>query len=410
MSLFHKKMKKLLVFLLILNYINAQYLNMDEKMEKPFRDYVSVCRQGQLLPGRTMEKSDHPKITLIIPMYNEEKNAVQVIRSIQNQSLQDIEIICINDNSNDKTLSILKSLQKADPRIRIITNKKNRGVLYNRISGALKANGEYVTFLDADDCLCNINILEKAYNLATKEFKEKIELVHYQTCGSEIKENGDLEKFVIFNTYNPNNFNQIIRQPEIGDNYMQKKKHVTGSGFVFDKIYSKELIIRIADYLGPHIWNQNLIYVDDFLLAFASMKVTKNIVNSGEIGYYHLVDKATSTTSNVWEIDGDWLKYPDKTNKKIGDYMIILERMLQLTDNEPQTGEFREDIIKELTNKQYMPTIARSVHYVKFLSLFEKLYNWKYIELESKKRIRNYVSELLKYKVDSGRKFSHLFK
>ena len=410
MSLSKKNLKKLLVFLLTLNYISAQYLDMDAAMEKPFREYVSVSRQGQLLPGRKMEKSDHPKITLIIPMYNEEKNVVQVIRSIQNQSLQEIEIICINDNSNDKTLSILKSLQKSDPRIRIITNKKNRGVLYNRISGALKANGEYVTFLDADDCLCNINILDKAYNLATKEFKKKIELVHYQTCGSEIKENGDLDKFVIFNTYNPNNFNQIIRQPEIGDNYMQKKKHVTGSGFVFDKIYSKELIIRIADYLGPHIWNQNLVYIDDFLLAFASMKVTKNIVNSGEIGYFHLIDKTTSTTSNVWEIDGDWLKYPDKTNKKIGDYMIILERMLQLTDNEPQTGEFREDIIKELTNSQYMQTIARSVHYVKFLSLFEKLYNWKYIERESKKRVRNYVRDLLKYKVDSGRKFAHLFK
>ena len=50
---------------------------------------------------------------------------------------------------------------------------------------------------------------------------------------------------------------------------MQKKKHVTGSGFVFDKIYSKELIYRIADYLGPHIWNQNLIFVDDFLLVLS---------------------------------------------------------------------------------------------------------------------------------------------
>jgi glycosyltransferase involved in cell wall biosynthesis len=320
---------------------------MEESMEKPLRNYVSICRQGQLLPGRKMEKSNKPKITLIIPMYNEEKNILQVIRSIQNQSLQEIEILCINDNSKDKTLSVLKSLQKADPRIRIITNKKNRGVLYNRISGALKSNGEYVTFLDADDCLCNINILEKAYNLATKEFNEKIDLIHYQTCGSMIKENGDMEPFVIFNTYNPNNFNQVIRQPEIGDNYMQKKKNVTGSGFVFDKIYSKELMLRIADYLGPHIWNQNLVYIDDFLLAFASMKMTRNIVNIGEIGYYHFVDKETSTTSNVWEIDGDWLKYPDKTNKKIGDYLIILGRMLELTENEPQTGEFRADIIKE---------------------------------------------------------------
>ena len=410
MSFSYKNRKKYLIFFLLLNYIHAQYLKMEESMEKPLRNYVSICRQGQLLPGRKMEKSNKPKITLIIPMYNEEKNILQVIRSIQNQSLQEIEILCINDNSKDKTLSVLKSLQKADPRIRIITNKKNRGVLYNRISGALKSNGEYVTFLDADDCLCNINILEKAYNLATKEFNEKIDLIHYQTCGSMIKENGDMEPFVIFNTYNPNNFNQVIRQPEIGDNYMQKKKNVTGSGFVFDKIYSKELMLRIADYLGPHIWNQNLVYIDDFLLAFASMKMTRNIVNIGEIGYYHFVDKETSTTSNVWEIDGDWLKYPDKTNKKIGDYLIILGRMLELTENEPQTGEFREDIIKELTDKQYMPTIARSVHYIKFLSLFEKLYNWKYIAPDAKKRVKKYVRDLINYRVDSGRKFAHLFK
>ena len=144
-----------------------------------------------------MERSDKPKVTIIIPMYNEEKNILSIIRSVQNQSLQELEILCINDNSNDKTLSLLKSLQKEDPRIRIITNKKNRGVLYNRISGALKSNGEYVTFLDADDSLCNINILEKAYNLATKEFREKIELVHYQTCGSMIKDNGEMEPFVI---------------------------------------------------------------------------------------------------------------------------------------------------------------------------------------------------------------------
>ena len=152
----------------------AQYVKMDEKMEKPFRDYISFNNQGLLLPERKMVKIEKPKISVVIPMYNEEKNIIQIIRSIQNQSLQEIEIVCVNDNSNDKTLSILKSLQKSDPRIRIITNKKNRGVLYNRISGALKANGEYVTFLDADDCLCNINILDKAYNLATKEFKKKL--------------------------------------------------------------------------------------------------------------------------------------------------------------------------------------------------------------------------------------------
>ena len=138
--------------------------------------------------------------------------------------------------------------------------------------------------------------------------------------------------------------------------------------------------------------------------------MARSIVNIGQVGYWHYVDKQTSTTSNVWQIVGDRLKNPDKTNKKIGDYMIILERMLELTDNEPQTGEFREDIIKELTDKQYMPTIARSVHYNKFLSLFEKFYHWKYIDKEAKKRVKNYVKDLLTYRIDSEKKFAHLFK
>jgi glycosyltransferase involved in cell wall biosynthesis len=343
-------------------------------------------------------------------MYNEAKNAKSVIRSIQNQSLQDFEIVCVNDNSNDDTLSVLEQLQEEDPRIMILTNKSNRGVIYNRIFGALKRKGEYVTFLDADDGLCNINILEKSYNIATKEKGEKIDIIHYQSCGAVLDENGEMGNFILITTFNPKNFGKVIKQPEISDNYMQKSNNITGSGFVFDKIYSRELIKRVADYIGPHIWNQNLVYVDDFLLAFASMKMTKNIVNIGEIGYWHFVDKDTSTTSNVWEIEGDKLKYPDKTNKKIGDYMTILGRMLELTENEPQTGEFREDIIKELTDKQYMPTIARSVHYVKFLNLFEKFYNWKYIDREAKKRVRNYMRDLLSYRVDSGRKFAHLFK
>ena len=413
MSLSYRNRNRLIILFLLFNYIISQsqsYVKMEEEMERPLRNYVSVCKQGLLLPGRTFERSDHPKISVIIPMYNEENNIIQVIRSIQNQSLKELEIVCVNDNSNDKTLSILQSLQKEDPRIRIITNKTNRGVLYNRISGALKSNGEYVTFVDADDLICNMDIFRMAYNLATQEYNEKLDLVHYQTCGSMVNSNGVMDPFVLFNSFNPNNFNKVIRQPEIGDNYMQKKKNVTGSGFVFDKIYSRDLMIRIANYLGPHIWNQNLVYLDDFLLAFASMKMTRNIVNFGQVGYWHYVDKETSTTSNVWEIVGDRLKYPDKTNKKIGDYMTILGRMLELTDNEPQTGEFREDILKELTDKQYMPTIARSVHYNRFLSLFEKFYHWKYIDREAKKRVKQIVKDLLNYRVDSEKKFAHLFK
>ena len=388
--------------------MRPSYLKMDLQYETPLKYYVTLCKKGVLLPGRKFVRSEKPKISVIIPMYNEEKNALTIIRSVQNQTLQDIEILCVNDNSNDKTLEILESLQKVDPRITIITNLTNRGVIYNRIFGALQSKGEYVTFIDADDAMCNFEIFERAYNNATKDFGEKLDIVHYQTCGCKYLDNGEMDNFYLFFTFNLHNFNKVIKQPEIRDNYMQKKKHVTGSGFVFDKIYSKELIYRIADYLGPHIWNQNLIFVDDFLLAFAAMRTTNSIVNSGQVGYWHFMDTVTSTTSNVFEIEGYRLKNPDKTNKKLGDYMIILERMLELTDDDKETLEIREDILSNLVQDQYLPSIARSVHFDKFLSLFEKLYNWKYITPDAKKRINKYVEFCLKYWVDPEKKVRYI--
>ncbi len=388
--------------------MRPSYLPMEPQYEGPLKYYVTLCKQGILLPGRKFVRSENPKISVIIPMYNEEKNALTIIRSVQNQTLQDLEIVCVNDNSNDKTLKILQSLQKVDPRITIITNTTNRGVIYNRIFGALHSKGEYVTFIDADDAMCNFEIFQKAYDNATKDYGEKLDIVHYQTCGCKYLDNGEMDRFYLFFTFNLYNFNKVIKQPEIRDNYMQKKKHVTGSGFVFDKIYSRPLMKRIADYIGPHIWNQNLIFVDDFLLAFAAMRTTDSIVNSGQVGYWHFMDTVTSTTSNVFEIVENRLKNPDKTNKKLGDYMIILERMLELTEDDKESLEIREDILSNLVQDQYLPSIARSVHFEKFLSLFEKLYNWKYVTTEVKKRINKYVEFCLKYWVDPEKKVKYI--
>ena len=386
------------------------YARLDKGLEDLAKKYVLFCKEGCLLPDRKMVKSSNPKISIIIPMYNEEKNLLKVIRSIQNQSLQEIEIVCVNDNSNDKTLPMLESFQKEDPRITIITNKYNRGVIYNRIYGAIQSKGEYVTFIDADDGLCNIEILEHAYYYATKKYNEKIEIIHYQTCGCSVNEKGEMDPFAIFCTFNPFNFEQIIRAPEIGDNFMQKKKNITGSGFVFDKIYSRDLILRVGDYLGPHIWNQNLIFVDDLLLAVGAMKCAKSIVNIGEIGYWHFMDSDTSTTSRIWDLDGDRLKEPEKTNKKLGDYMIILSRILELTENEPETEEFREELVKRLLKEGYIHVFARSIHYDALINLFERLYNWKYATEEAKIRIKAYVKMILKYKLEPEKKYAYLLK
>ena len=400
------KLVSFLLFLLITN-IYSQYTPMDKEMEKPFRNYITVCKQGLLLPNRIFKKSENPKVSIIIPMYNEAKNAKFVIRTIQNQNLQDFEIVCVNDNSNDNTLSVLEELKEEDPRITILTNKSNRGVLYNRIYGALMSKGEYVTFLDADDGFSNINILQKSYDIATKEKGEKIDMIHYQTCGAVIDEKGEMGNFLLITIFNPHNFDKVIKQPEISDNYMQKSNNITGSGFVFDKIYSRELMKRVADYIGPHVWNQNLVFSDDFLLCYAAMRMTNSMVNIGEVGYWHNFDTQTSTTSNVWQLEGYKLKNPEKSNKKIGDYVLITERILELTENEPQFLQFRESTMRKLGEETFIKAVARSIYYDRYLTCCENFINWKYIDKAAKERSLKFMKYLLSYNVGNRNKFNN---
>lgn len=89
-------------------------------------------------------------ISVIIPAFNAEKYITRAIRSVQEQSFNDVEIIIINDGSTDKTLQICEDLQRTDDRILIYT-KKNGGLSSARNYGIELSHGKYLAFLDADD-------------------------------------------------------------------------------------------------------------------------------------------------------------------------------------------------------------------------------------------------------------------
>ena len=386
--------------------MNPQYVKMEKEDQKSILDYISLFTKEDTSSKIIPEKIDSPKISLIIPIYNSEKTIIPLIHSIQSQTLKEIEIICINDNSSDKTESILTKLKKEDSRIITITNKIKRGILYNIINAGIQAKGEYVIFLYPDDFFTSNDVLDKLYDIATKKFEEKIDIVHFKICLSIYnKENIDqIESLNYISTVNLNNLNKILKNPDIFANYLQKNKDITESRFIFDKIYKRDLIQKAADYIGPQIWNQILEFGFDFLFTFAMMKQCNSFINIKDICYCHKF----KDFSAMWEIDGDRLKYNDDSNKKIGDYMLVLERILQLTENEKDNGEFRENILKELMEEKYLKGISRSIYYDKFITLFEKIYNWKYADKDTKKRTKENIRTIIGYKIESGKKFVNL--
>ena len=86
----------------------------------------------------------NPLVSIIIPIYNSEKFVSRAIKSVQNQNLTNLEIILINDFSTDNSLSLIEKLKSEDPRITIINNKKNMGILYSKSIGVLSCNGKYI--------------------------------------------------------------------------------------------------------------------------------------------------------------------------------------------------------------------------------------------------------------------------
>ena len=108
------------------------------------------------------------KLSVIIPIYNVEQYLRKCLDSVCNQTLEDIEIICINDCSPDNSLEILKEYQKNDNRIKIIDFKENRGVAAARNEAIKIAKGEYIGFVDGDDWV-DLDFYEKLYKKAKED-------------------------------------------------------------------------------------------------------------------------------------------------------------------------------------------------------------------------------------------------
>ena len=97
-------------------------------------------------------KQQLPLITIIVGIYNGEKFLSECIESVINQAYENLEIILVNDGSTDNSIGIIEKYAKIDRRIRVI-NQKNSGVSAARNAALDICTGEYICFLDQDDCL-----------------------------------------------------------------------------------------------------------------------------------------------------------------------------------------------------------------------------------------------------------------
>ena len=123
--------------------------------------------------------SFYPKVSIVMPLYNQEKFIKQCLLSVMNQSLKDIEIIVVNDGSTDNSLKIVSQLATKDKRI-IILNNSNFGYGHAVNSGISIARGQYIGIVETDDFVDKF-MFEDLYN-ATNEGNIDIVKSNFFNC------------------------------------------------------------------------------------------------------------------------------------------------------------------------------------------------------------------------------------
>ena len=130
-------------------------------------EYLRICNTTSLI-NKSFKKVTNPKFSIITPILNKCRTLQRYIRSIQNQTFQNIEIIIIDDYSTDDTIKMLENLQTQDKRIILLKNKKRKGTLMTKNIGVYKSKGEFLLFVDPDDIISE-NILNY-FDVITKKY------------------------------------------------------------------------------------------------------------------------------------------------------------------------------------------------------------------------------------------------
>lgn len=199
------------------------------------------------------------KVSVVVPVHNSEKYLAKCLKSLINQTLDDIEIICVNDGSIDSSLRILNEYSMKDSRIKII-NQDNLGPGAARNRGLLECKGEYISFIDSDDWI-ETEAYEKLYEFSKKKF---LDLIFFSICTYDERTNNISSDN---DSYNLNIFDNKFDEKIF---YYRNVKDILfhiSTGPV-NKLYNKEFLDKNGlKFVEGLYFEDNVFFYDVFLKA-----------------------------------------------------------------------------------------------------------------------------------------------
>ena len=273
------------------NEIFLKYKNsfLKDNIIYKFNNYIKICNESKLLENQKYSLFKKPKISIMIPIYNGGKYLRYSLRSIQNQKMKNIEIILIDDNSNDNSLILINEYMKEDLRIRLIKNKKNKKILYSKSIGALNSNGNFILELDQDDMfirddLFNILFFEATTNnLDLIQIRDFIKYYFYFDKKTKINLDG-------WHIIYPKE-THYKEKDELKDKlFLDNNNYLLWGMLIKTDIYKKAI-----HNLWPIIINYKIIFNEDYLITSMIVILSNRYKYINIFGLIHLLNSNSAS-------------------------------------------------------------------------------------------------------------------
>lgn len=319
-----------------------------------------------------MNGAENIKISVIMPIYNAVEYLRCALDSVVCQTLSEIEIICIDDGSTDRSLDVLKEFQKSDERVRVFT-ENNAGPSIARNKGLSRARGEFVIFLDADD-FYEPTLLEKLYNEATEQELDIVisKFDIYNERKAKFEPNISSDHSEIFHT------NSVVSVSEFPDFIFQ-----CTSGYVWNKLYRRSFIMDNQLSFDPEVR-----VFEDTYFVMTSLAVSNRVGKVREVLMHHRV--YSEQTKN--KLFRKYYKQVPEIYTKIKDFLMHKGLYIPLS----------QSFLNLSASRSYMIyNILWSEAKADFWSLYHNKYaeqlGWKIAEPEEFEReeVRDFVASIL---------------
>ncbi len=224
-----------------------------------------------------MSREAFIKVSILIPIYNSAQFLEQCLDSVIHQTLQEIEIICINDGSTDTSLQIIRAYSQKDHRIRII-DKENTGYGHSMNLGLRQARGKYIGIVESDD-FAERTMVERLYELAENH---QVELVKSNTFFYDEK-NGD----AFFEMFEGCPYGQVISP-------LDATRLFYGTTFVWTTLYSRDFLLR------NDIWFNETpgASYQDVAFTLKTLSCAKRVYLVNDAFLHYRIDNASSSVNS----------------------------------------------------------------------------------------------------------------